>query len=419
MGRGLHRLTAVSVSSRKDPGYFADGGGLYFRVAPGGARGWIFRFTRSGRTRDAGLGSFPAVGLSNARQQAEDCRRLLAAGIDPIEARRAERQMARAKADGARSFKSCAEEFIASHEAAWRNDKHRAQWRSTLATYAYPVIGALPVQEIDTELVLKILHPVWTVKPETASRLRQRIERVLSWAKVRGYRDGENPATWRGHLDHLLPAKARVRRVKHHAALGYWDIPEFMMRVRADTSISARALEFLILTATRTGETLGARWDEIDLERGFWTIPGNRMKAGREHRVPLSARAVGIAKEMAEIKQNDWMFPGMKPGRSLSSMALLMLLRRMGCCSITAHGFRSSFRDWVAERTSFQREVAEMALAHSLPDAVEAAYRRGDLFSKRRRLMDSWAVYCTHGACPSTFAMTTSRRSNRHQTDAA
>jgi len=400
VARGLHRLSVVNVASRKKPGYYADGGGLYLRVAPGGSKGWIFRFTRAARTRDAGLGAYPTISLGKAREQAEQCRRLLSAGIDPIEARREERDAARSEVAKLQTFEQCATAFIESHEVGWRNDKHRAQWRSTLTAYAYPIIGRLPVQAVDTELVLKVLKPVWAEKPETASRLRQRIERVLSWAKVRGYRDGENPAQWRGHLDQLLPAKAKVRRVEHHAALPYRDIPAFMGLLRKQTSTAARALEFLILTATRTGETLGARWDEIDLSERMWTIPGHdpktgrRMKAGKQHRVPLGARGAAVLKEMAAIRQNEFIFPGVKAGRPLSQMALLMLLRRMGCKHITAHGFRSTFRDWAAEQTNFPREVAEMALAHAVSDAVEAAYRRGDLFVKRRKLMEAWATYC-------------------------
>jgi len=400
VARGLHRLTAVNVTSRKKPGYYADGGGLYLRVAPGGTRGWIFRFTLAGRTRDAGLGAYPTISLVKARAQAERCRRLLTAGIDPIEARREEQDAARIASARATTFEDCAKAFIKSHEAGWRNDKHKDQWRATLATYCYPLIGALPVDAIDTGLVLKVLEPIWASKPETASRVRQRVERVLSWAKVRGYRDGENPAQWRGHLDHLLPAKSKVRRVRHHAALPYGEVGAFMARLREQSSVTARALEFLILTATRTGETRGARWDEIDFGERRWTIPAGRMKAGREHRVPLSARAIVILKGMAETRQNELVFPGAKPGRPLSQMSLTMVLRRMSYGHVTVHGFRSSFRDWAAECTSFPREVAEMALAHAVSDVVEAAYRRGDLLVKRRKLMDAWAAFCARDRAP-------------------
>ena len=386
---------------RKKPGYYADGGCLYLRVAPGGTKGWIFRFAQGGKTRDAGLGSYPAVSLVKAREEAERFRRLVAAGIDPIQARLEEREAAKTSAEKATTFEQCAKAYIASHEVGWRNDKHRQQWRSTLQTYCYPTIGALPVQAVGTDHVVKILEPIWAGKPETASRVRQRVERVLSWAKVRGYREGENPAQWRGHLDHLLPAKGKVRAVRHHPALPYQETGELMGKLREDSSISGRALEFLILTASRTGEALGALWSEIDIGERMWTVAGDRMKAGKPHRVPLSSRALAILREMASVRQNEFVFAGMKPGRPLSQMALLMLLRRMGYAHVTGHGFRSSFRDWAAERTSFSREVAEMALAHSVPDAVEAAYRRGDLFQKRRQLMEGWASYC---ASPETRA---------------
>lgn len=394
MGRGLHKLTALGVERYKRRGLYGDGGGLYLRVAAGATKSWSFRFTLAGRTRDMGLGPFPAVSLAAAREAAQKCRQLVAAGVDPIAARNAEREAARIVAARAITFQACATAFIESHEAGWRNEKHRAQWRSTLATYVYPAMGKLPVAAIDTELVLKALTPLWTEKPETGSRLRQRIERVLDAAKAKGLREGENPARWRGHLDQLLPAKGKVRKVVHHAALPYREVPALMTRLRGDTSISSSALQFLILTATRTGETLGARWDEIELSQRTWVIPGKRMKGGREHRVPLAPRAISILIEMQAIRQNEYVFFGMKLGRPLSNMALLMLMRRTGHRDVTAHGFRSSFRDWAAEQTNFPREVAEAALAHAVPDAVEAAYRRGDFFEKRVRLMEAWSAYC-------------------------
>ena len=394
MGRGINRLSAVNVTSRKKPGYYADGGCLYLRIAPGGSKGWIFRFAQGGKTRDAGLGSYPTVSLVKAREEAERFRRLVTAGIDPIEARHEERQAAQTSSEKATTFEQCATAFITSHEVGWGNDKHRQQWRSTLQTYCYPTIGALPVQAVGTDHIVKILEPIWADKPETASRVRQRIERVLSWAKVRGYREGENPAQWRGHLDHLLPAKGKVRAVRHHPALPYRDMGALMEKLREESSISGRALEFLILTASRTGEALGSLWSEIDMGERMWTVAGERMKAGKPHRVPLSSRALAILREMAAVRQNEFIFPGMKRGRPLSQMALLMLLRRIGYAHVTAHGFRSSFRDWAAECTSFPREAAEMALAHAVPDAVEAAYRRGDLLQKRRKLMEAWAHFC-------------------------
>ncbi len=394
MARTKHRLTAKAVENQKKPGLYADGGNLHLRIAPGGSKGWIFRFTLAGRTRDAGLGSYPSVSLAEARDEAERLRKQIAAGIDPVEARKSQRAASQAEAERAITFEQCAKAYVASHEAGWKNDKHRAQWHATLKTYVYPIIGRLPVKAVDTSHVMQILEPIWTSKPETASRIRGRIEVILSWAKVRGYRAGENPAQWRGHLDHLLPAKGRVRKVVHHAALPYSEVPAFMKVLRQQVGFSARALEFLILTATRTNETLNASWDEIDWDRGLWTIPGSRMKAGKDHRVPLSSPASTILSEMAELKINEFIFPGAKLGRPLSQMSLLMLLRRMGYGYITTHGFRSSFRDWVAECTTFPGEVAELALAHTMPSAVEAAYRRGDMLEKRRSLVEAWTVYC-------------------------
>jgi integrase len=394
MARILGRLSAVRVQGVRKPGYYGDGGGLYLRVAPGGAKGWIFRYGGRGRRRDMGLGGYPSIGLAKARELAGDCRGMIAAGLDPIAARNEKRAAAAVEAAKAMTFDDCATAYITAHEAAWRNPKHRQQWKNTLSTYVSPVLGKLPVAAVDTGLVLKVLEPIWARKPETASRVRGRMEAVLDWAKVRGYRTGENPARWRGHLDHLLPAKSKVRKVEHHAALPYAQVGAFVASLHEQPGISAHALEFLILTATRTGETLGATWDEVDIGAKLWTIPAGRMKAGKEHRVPLSDAALAVLKEMREIRHSDYVFPGGRDRRPLSEMSLLMLLRRMKHGDITAHGFRSTFRDWAAERTTFPREVAEAALAHAIPDAVEAAYRRGDLVDKRRKLMDAWAAYC-------------------------
>jgi integrase len=392
--RTIGRLSAVKVQGMKTPGYYADGGNLYLRVADGGTRGWIFRFAMRGKTRDMGLGSYPDITLARARELATECRRALAAGIDPIEARKQKREAGRIEVAKSMTFDQCGAAYIAAHEAGWRNAKHRQQWANTLKTYVWPVFGKLPVHAIDTGLVLKVLEPIWNDKPETANRVRGRVEAILDWAKVRDFRSGENPARWRGHLDHLLPAKSKVRKVEHHAALPYAQIGAFMAALRGQTGVGARALEFLILTGTRTGEALGATCDEIDMEARLWTIPARRMKAGNEHRVPLSDAALAVLKGMYEIQQNDFVFPGARQGRPLSEVALLMLLRRLGYGRVTVHGFRSAFRDWASERTTFPREVAEMALAHSISDAVEAAYRRGDLFDKRRKLMDAWAAFC-------------------------
>jgi integrase len=377
---------------------YADGGGLYLRVTPDGAKNWVLRYMLNRKPHWMGLGPLDLYGLADARAKALDARRKRHEGIDPIEARRAERARQRLEAAKAITFKECAESYINAHRAGWRNEKHKYQWPATLDAYAYPFIGTLPVQAIDTGLVLKVLEPIWTVKPETASRVRQRIESILDFAKVRCYRDGENPARWRGHLDKLLPALSKVRDVQHLAALPYAELPAFMVSVRAREAIAARALEFLILTAARTGEVIGARWNEIYLLDKTWTVPPARMKARREHRVPLSQRALAILDEMQAARHGDdgnaFVFPGPKAGKPLSNMAFLMLLRRMKRDDLTAHGFRSTFRTWAAERTNFPREVIEAALAHTIGNKVEAAYQRGDLFEKRGRLMEAWAHFC-------------------------
>jgi integrase len=386
---------------------YADGGGLYLQVTEGGAS-WIYRYMLNKRAREMGLGPVALFGLSEARAKALDARRLRHEGIDPIEARKAARARERLDAAKAVTFQECAEAYIKAHRMGWRNGKHTAQWEATLATYARPIMGALPVQAIDTALVLKVLEPIWAAKPETASRLRGRIESILDWAKVRGYREGENPARWRGHLDKLLPARSKVRKVEHHAALPYDELPGFLVALREHQGFVARALEFTILTAARTGETMGARWNEFDLLDKTWTVPAGRMKAGREHRVPLSARVLAILQEMHAHRSADdgFVFPGGKPGKPLSNMAFLMHLRRTGRGDgdLTTHGFRSSFRDWVAERTSFPSEVAELALAHAVGNPVEAAYRRGDLFEKRRRLMQQWGTFCTTAPAQATVS---------------
>ena len=291
------------------------------------------------------------------------------------------------------TFDTCAEAYITAHEIGWRNEKHRQQWRNTLTTYVSPVFGSMPIQNVDIDLVMKVIEPLWRTKTETARRVRGRIEVILDWARVRGYRTGENPARWRGTLDHLLPARTKVRAVKHYAALPYSEIGAFMQDLRKMEGISATALEFLILTVARTGEVIYARWSEINLKDAVWIVPAARMKSGREHRVPLSGPALAVLKRMSK-SEDGYVFPGRSPGTPLSNMSLLMTLGRMNRGDITAHGFRSTFRDWAAEATNFTREVVEMALAHVLENKTEAAYRRGDLFDKRRRLMDTWTEYC-------------------------
>jgi integrase len=415
------RLTALKVDRLKSKaGMHHDGGGLYLQVTPGGAS-WVLRYMLNGKAREMGLGPLELYGLADARAKALDARRLRHEGIDPIEHRRAHRARQRLDAAKAITFKECAETYIGSHRAGWRNGKHADQWGATIATYAEPVIGALPVQAIDTALVLKVLEPIWTIKPETASRLRGRLESILDWAKVRGYREGENPARWRGHLDKLLPARAKVRKVEHHAALPYAELPAFMTALRAQEGTSARALEFAILTAARTGEVIGARLDEIAEREKVWTVPGERMKAGKEHRVPLSPRALAIVNGIDHQPESDqrdgarseagaFVFPGGKTSKPLSNMALLMLLRRMGRDDLTAHGFRSTFRTWAAERTNFPREVIEAALAHTIGNKVEAAYQRGDMFEKRRRLMEAWTQFCASAAAAGQVIPTQGKR---------
>jgi integrase len=387
------RLTALKVKHAREPGMLADGNGLYLQVTRANARSWIFRYHRNGKSREMGLGSLSAIGLADARLKAAECRRLLADGIDPIAARDAERSQLALEAARAITFDKCADAFIKAHASGWKNQKHVKQWTATIRSYVSPVFGSLPVQAVDVTLVMKVLEPLWTTKPETATRIRGRIESVLDWAKARGYRTGENPALWKGHLDKLLPSRNKVAKVVHHSALPYDELPEFMAALREQDSISARALEFTILTAARTGEIIGARRSEIDEVSAAWTIPAKRMKGDREHRVPLSARALEIFRNLP--KDSDYLFPGGRAGNHLSNMAMLKLLERMKRDDLTVHGFRSTFRDWAAERTNFPGEVAEAALAHAVGDKVEAAYRRGDLFEKRRRLMEAWAQFAT------------------------
>ncbi len=311
-----------------------------------------------------GLGSVNAVTLSVARAAAQRCRAQLAEGIDPLQIRRAARQVETLKRASAMTFKACAEGYVAAHAGSWRNAKHAAQWTTTLTSYAYPVLGSLPVQAIDTGLVLRVLEPIWRTKTETASRLRGRIEAVLDWAAARNHRTGENPARWRGHLDQLLPARSKVQQVVHHPALPYAEVPEFIRALSAMSGTGAQALLFQILTAARTGEVIGAVWDELNLEDAIWVVPGVRMKTGREHRVPLSPGALAVLRQMQRVRQSGFVFSGMTAGRPLSNMALLQVLKRMNRSELTAHGFRSSFRDWAAEKTDVSGDVAEMALAH-------------------------------------------------------
>jgi integrase len=405
MATAIDRLSAIGLKS-KGLGMHADGAGLYLCVGAGGRRSWIFRYKFGGKPHEMGLGPLHTIGLKEARERARRCREQLLDGINPLDARQAQRQAARLDRAKAITFQECAERYIEAHRPTWRNAKHAAQWPSTLETYVYPVFGDLPVQGIDEGLVVKVLEPIWSTKTETATRVRQRIEAVLDWASVRKFRRGENPARWKGCLESLLPkpasAKRAVRRAtgraEHHAALPYDEIAPFVAELRRQDGMAARALEFAVLTVGRTGEVIGARWDEVNFAERIWTVPAERMKAGREHRVPLAAPAIALLEALAQLRRPredaPVIFAGPNRGKPLSNMAMLMLLRRMGHGELTVHGFRSTFRDWAAERTNFPAEVVEMALAHAVSDKVESAYRRGDLFQKRRQLMDAWARYC-------------------------
>lgn len=391
---------------------YADGGGLNLYIQAGGAKSWVYRYMLNGRAREMGLGPTHTISLSEAREMAREARRLKFDGIDPIDHRRSARARSTLEAAADFTFKQAAQAYIRANKAGWRNDKHAAQWESTLTTYADPIFANRGVSEIDTGLVLAVLEPIWAAKPETASRVRGRVEAVLDWASARGLRVGENPARWKGHLEKLLPAKSRVHKVEHHAALPYSELKTFMAALKKQPGAAAQALAFTILSAARTGEVIGAEWNEIDLEGRVWTVPADRMKGRKEHRVPLSAPLVEILEarqaEYADVIRRVLEAKG-KPvpesiqpvgplfwsrlfGKKLSNMAMLAVLKRMKRDDLTAHGFRSTFRDWAAETTEHRSEIVEMALAHTIDNKVEAAYRRGDLFGKRKLLMDDWAV---------------------------
>jgi len=404
MARTVEKLSALAVTRASAPGYYNDGAGLYLQVAKAGTKSWIFRFRMGGRQREMGLGPLHTVSLAQAREKAKECRASLLEGIDPLEARNAVKLDAALERARTVTFDHCAEQYIAAHRGSWKNAKHAAQWESTIATYASPIIGNLPVAAVDTALVVKVLQPIWQEKTETATRLRSRIENILDWATVSKFRTGENPARWRGHLDNLLADPNKVAKVAHHAALPWQEIGAFMVDLRQRTGSAARAVEFAILTAGRSGEVRGARWKEIDLDAAIWTVPAERMKAGREHRVPLSTAAVALLKALPVVGEH--VFPGQRGDSPLSDMSLTAVLRRMERGDITVHGFRSTFRDWCAESVgnSFSREVCEHALAHSLPDKVEAAYRRGDLIEKRKVLMQVWSDYCAKVPTSATVA---------------
>ena len=403
MARKVERLTALGVTRQKKPGYHNDGAGLYLQVTPSGSKSWVFRYKIAKRPREMGLGSLQAFSLAEARERARAARQLLVDGIDPIERRTVISEAASAattKAANALTFGQSADRYIAAHEASWKNAKHAYQWRQTIDTFAKPVIGDTPVAAVDTDMVLRVLEPIWATKTETATRLRGRMEKILDWAKALKLRTGDNPAAWRGSLDKLLANPNKIAPVVNHPALPYGEIGAFMAELRALPGVSPLATEFIILTAARTGEALGARWSEIDLDEGVWTCPAERMKMGKEHRVPLNPSTRAVLKKARALGAGEFVFPGRKPGTQQSNMSCLALLRRMGRTDIVVHGFRSTVRDWAAEQTSYPREVAEMALAHAIGDKVEAAYRRGDLFEKRTHLMADWATFCGTVARP-------------------
>lgn len=388
------------VQNQVKPGYYPDGAGLYLQVKSAAesrrvSRSWLFRYNHNQRPTWMGLGSVRDINLADARQQAAECRRLLALGKDPIAERDGERARTMVEKQRSMTFDQCSQAYIAAHRDGWRNAKHAAQWENTLRLHASPVIGKLPVDEVELRHILLILEPIWRDRTETASRVRGRVESVLDWATVRQFRRGDNPARWRGHLDQLLPMPGKVKKVEHHAALPFADMLDFMQKLARQDGTGARALSFLILTAARSGEVRGATRGEIDAEARVWSIPGARMKAGRDHRVPMSDAAWRLLPDPLPKDATALLFPAPRGGQ-LSDMTLTAVIRRMEVNAVP-HGFRSTFRDWCAESTDFPREVAEMALAHAIGDKVEAAYRRGDLFDKRRQLMDQWARFCGRG----------------------
>ena len=392
MRRTLHRLNALAVSRLTEPGMYPDGGGLYLAISKTGVRSWIFRYRAASGERAHGLGPLHTVSLKQARDKALACRQQRLDGVDPIEAKKAARLTAKAASAKTMTFRQCAEAYITAHRDDWTNPRHAKQWSATLETYAFPVVGDLPVHIIGLDLITKILDPIWKEKTTTAARLRGRIEAVLDWATVRGFRSGENPARWKGHLEQLFSRKTSA---KHFSALPYSDIGTFMTELREVEGIGARALEFTILTAKRAGEVIGVRWSEIDFNARLWVIPAERTKTRREHRVPLSESALAILQRLWETRESTFVFPGVQSGQPINKGAMMLVLRRMGRDEITVHGFRSTFSDWCAEQTNTPSEVREMALAHAVSDKVEAAYRRGDLFEKRRQLAEAWARYCT------------------------
>lgn len=386
----IGKLSAVTVRGKQPSGEYVDGNGLYLKVKPSGAKSWLFRYQRKGKRVRMGIGSTSKLSLKDARTKVHEYKTLLLDGKDPKLIRDAKEQ--EKQKNQIWTFDRCAEAYISAHAPSWKNKKHAQQWRNTLKQYASPVFGSLPVEEITTPLIMRVIEPIWLTKTETASRVRGRIERVLSWAIVNGYRPHPNPALWRGNLMELLPAPAKVAKPVHHPALPYQELGVFMQSLSEHSSLNAKAMTFTILTACRTNEVLAASWDEINLNANIWTIPADRMKSERPHRVPLSKQAIALLDQLPRVE--GWLFPSVKYGKHLSNMAMLNLMnRQLKRPDLTIHGFRSTFRDWVAEQTNYQRELAEAALAHVLGDKTEAAYQRGDMLEKRAELMQAWADF--------------------------
>jgi integrase len=405
MPREMNKLSAKFVETVTEPGRYADGDGLYLQVSKGRSgvtKSWLFRYMRGGSTsRAMGLGAVSTgngdgyTTLAKARQKRGKAREMLESGIDPLQAKHAGWAAERLEKARSVTFTDCAEQYIKSHEAGWKGQKHSRDWRGSLAKYAYPIIGDLPVATIDLVLVKKILEPIWTTKTKTAVDVRSRLELILNWAKIHGYRDGENPARWKGHLENVLAKPSKVTKVKHYAAVPYAEVPALMAALRKKTVVGARALEWTILSAARSEETLGAEWTEIDLDKNTWTVAASRMKASSDHRVPLTGRMLEILKSLP--CDGKYVFPGQTPSKRASGAVMWHLLRSMKSSGETVHGFRSSFRDWAAEKTAYPSDVIEMALAHSIANKLETAYRRSDLFEKRRQLMADWAAFCLNG----------------------
>ncbi len=388
-----NKLTSRAIQSNKIPGYYSDGGNLYLRISKELNKTWAFYYKKNGKRSELGFGSINDVSLEQAREKAAELRKQLKNGVDPIEQKLRIANEIKAQKAKYITFEQCAINYIESHKAGWKNKKHIQQWHNTLSQYTFPVFGDLEVKLVDTNLITKCLNPIWLTKNETAGRLRGRIEVILDWATAHGYREGLNPSRWKGHLDKLLAKPSKIRTVKHHKALPFRDVTAFLNNLNRQEGVSARCLEFTILTAARTGEAIGATWSEIDIENKIWIIPPIRMKAKREHRIPLSPSAIAILNKMLEFKLSDYIFPGTKNG--LSNMSMSSVLKRMEISDITVHGFRSTFRDWAAETTSYPGDVVEMALAHTIKNKTEEAYRRGDLLEKRSQLMEDWANFCS------------------------